>query len=237
MSSPGDDMTKKISELQQVQSQIRAWRTATVVIVIAVVVGCVLMISNAVKQLATDGPPQQEFFKELATGLRTNVLPQVQSIASHTANQMMPVIEKELKKLNDRAPEIADAARKELEILAKNVPEKAEAILEESFSDILKKREPTIRKLYPDVTEAKVSELVKNLVTVVEERAANLVETQFASHIVGLNHIHDNLHQIFLSESGAIQGEVANWEMALLFFDVIREEIRPLETLDPVKPK
>ncbi|MBC8002503.1 MAG: hypothetical protein H7X97_07935 [Opitutaceae bacterium] len=230
-------MTTKISELQKVQSQIRCWRTTTVIVVIAVVVGCVLMISNSVKQLAQDGPPQQEFFKELSTGLRADVLPQVQSIASQTANQMMPIIQAELKKLNDRAPDIADAARKELELLAKNVPEKAESILEESFSDILKKRESRIRQLYPDVTEAKVSELIKNLVTVTEERAANLVETQFASHIVGLNHIHDNLHKIYLSEAGAIQQEVANWEMALLFFDVIREEIRPLESLDPTKPK
>jgi len=82
-----------------------------------------------------------------------------------------------------------------------------------------------------------VSELVKNLVTVTEERAASLVETQFAGHIVGLNRIHENLHEIFLAEAGSIQQEVANWEMALLFFDVIREEVRPLETLDPVKPK
>src|SRR3981189_3123069 len=101
MTSPGDDITKKITELQQVQSQIRTWRTATVIIVIGVVVGCVLMISNSVKQLAQDGPPQQLFFKELTAGLRLDVLTQVQSIASHTANQMMPIVQTELKKLND----------------------------------------------------------------------------------------------------------------------------------------
>ena len=237
MTSPSDDITKTIAELQQVQSLVRSWRTATFIIVIAVLVGGMLMVANSVRQLTQEGPPQQEFFNELGTGLRADVLPQVQIIARHTAHRMMPVLETEFKKLNARAPEIADAARKHLEALAKNVPERAEATLTASFGDILRKRESKIHQLYPDVTDAKVEALITNLNTVIGERAIDLVETQFVSHIAGINRIHENLHQIFLSEVSAIQQDVPNWEMALLFFDVMREEVRPLETLEPIKPR
>ncbi len=236
MNSPEEDITKTIAELQKVQAKIRSSRSVTVIIVIAIVVGCTLLVWQAVNRLTQEGAPQDEFARELAAGLRTTVLPQVQSIARQTATRMVPIVETELKKLNARAPEIADAARRELEALAKNVPERAEMILNTSFGGILKKRESRIRELYPEVTEAKVSAFIKNLGLVSEERTADLVETEFAGHIAGLNKIHENLHQIFLSEAEATSQEVPNWEMALLFFDVIREEVRPLETMPPVKP-
>ena len=237
MNPPSDDISKTITELQQVQSLIRSWRSATLVIVIAVLVGGMFMVWQSIKQLTDEGPPQDEFYKELGAGLRADVLPQVRHIGSQTVNRMAPIVETELKKLNARAPEIADAARLHLETLARNVPERAEKTLSASFGDILKNREAKIHQLYPDVTEVKVEAFLKNLGTVAGERAIDLVETQFASHIAGINRIHENLHQIYLSEVGAIQQDVPNWEMALLFFDVIREEVRPLETLEPIKPQ
>ena len=59
-----------------------------------------------------------------------------------------------------------------------------------------------------------------------------LSDTFFAEHIVALNRITENLHAIQQAELTNVRHEVPNWEMALLFFDIVRDELRGIETLN-----
>ena len=229
---PPNPINEKIVELEQLQKQIRTWRTITIVTVIAVVVICVGLISHSVSQLAHDGPEQKEFMNELAAGLQTDVLPTVQQIAGQTANQLIPAIKIEVQKMNDRAPELVNAARKELELLGNNMSVKSEKTLDKTFGDALKKREGKIKEMFPEVTEQRIATLTANLTTVAQEKMTGVAHSLFSGHILALNKITENMQEIYKAEEkNLVTEDVPAWEVALLFFDVFREDLNGAETL------
>ncbi len=232
MPPSNQEISQKIQELQSTQSQVRFWRTLTVVAVILIVVTCVGLMSAAVNQLRTPTAAQDEFVRELMAGVNQDVVPQLQQIASAAAADLAPMVQDELNQLNLRAPDFAEALRKELHQLTINITDRGEKVLDETIGEIVRKRQQFIEKEFENVTPEKAQTMAENLATIAEERIEHLSDTFFAEHIVALNRITENLHKIQQAELAAVRHEVPNWEMALLFFDIVRDELRGIETLN-----
>lgn len=226
------EMSQKIQELQSTQSQVRFWRTLTVIAVILIVVTCVGLMSAAVTQLTTPSASQEEFVRELMAGVNQDVVPQLQQIASSAAADIAPMVQDELNQLNLRAPDFAEAMRKELYQLTVNLTDRGEKVLNETVGDVVRKREGFLENEFQNVTRDKAETMADNLATIAHERIEHLSDTFFAEHIVALNRITENLHKIQQEELANVRHEVPNWEMALLFFDIVRDELRGIETLN-----
>lgn len=226
------DIPTKIQELQNTQSQVRFWRTLTIIAVILIVVTCVGMISTAVTQLTTRTPVQEKFVENLMVGVNQDVLPEVQRIVSNTAADVAPLIQIELNQLNMRAPEFAEALRQELYKLSINVSARGEKVLNKTVGGMIERRQDWIRSNFEGVTKDKAQTMAENLATVAHERVAHLTDTLFADQVVALNRITENLHAIQKAELENVRHEVPRWEMALLFFDVVRDELRGMESLN-----
>jgi hypothetical protein len=232
MPPSSQDVPQTIQELQSTQSQVRFWRTLTVIAVILVVVTCVGLISASVNQLTTPTPTQEEFLKELMAGVNEDVVPEVQRIVSLAAADLAPVVQAELNRLNDRSPEFAETLRRELYRLSLNVASRGEQVLDETVGGIIRQRQGWIEKNFENVTPEKAQTMTENLVSIAHDRIEHITDTLFAEHIVALNRITENLSQIQREELANVRHEVPSWEMALLFFDVVRDELRAIETLN-----
>lgn len=237
MPPSNQDIPQKIQELQSTLSQVRFWRTLTVVAVILIVVTCVGLMSAAVNQLVSPTETQQKFMKELVAGLNQDIVPEVQRMASVAAADIAPTIQDQLNQLNSRTPEFADAARHELYKLSLDVSDKSEKVLDQTIGGILKKRQDWIEKNFSGVTPEKAQTMADNLVSIAHDRVEHLSDTLFAEQVTALNRITENLHKIQEEELPNVQQEIPNWEMGLLFFDVLREELRGIETLNNPPPK
>ncbi len=222
-------VSAQITELQTLQSQIRRWRIGAVLAVLLIMGVCAKMIVEAFADLAQEGPAQEEFVKHLANGMKLHVMPTAQKIASQTASQIVPEVQKEIDKLNERAPEITEAALKELELLASNLPDRGEMILVKTFGEMMHKREEKLKKQFPEITEQKIATLVNNLVNVAEEQAEEVAAILFADHINSIDRIANNLQAIQKAEASHITQDIPSWQVGLMLFDLLREEIRPLE--------
>ena len=224
-----DDIPQKITELQRLQAQTRNWRLITVLAVIGILVAGLGSVLHKASKLSESGPEQKEFVDELGSGLQSEILPQVQKLASQTLNSMIPLLKIELQKLADRAPEIVNAAKKELAMLTKNLQDKGQKTLDATFGESLKKRESKIKGMFPEVDEHKVAQLVENFTKVGEERMNETFHSMFASHILALDKIVSSMEAIHKAEGPNVADETPTWEMALLVFDILREDVKELE--------
>lgn len=225
-----EEVRKQIEELDSLRAQTSRWRTCSVLAILVIVGVCVTKMIGAVTDLAREGPQQKEFLSELERGLKTDVVPALEKIGVRTVNEIKPAIDLELKRLNDRVPDVAAALHKEIEILSTNLPKRGEKILESSFGAIIKKREEKIRKLYPGVTEEKIASLVATLTAEANDQIDHVVTGLFAPHILALTHITENVAHIQKTEQVSAPAEFHTWEMAALVFDLLHEEFKGLET-------
>lgn len=229
-STTSEDVSQKIAQLQRLQSQARSWRLITVLAVIAILVVGLGSVLHQANLLSQSGPEQKEFVDELGSGLQSDILPQVQQLAGQTLNGMVPLLKSELQKVADRGPEIANSAKHELALLSKNLQEKGQKTLDATFGESLKKREAKIKEMYPDVDEHKIATLVENITKVGVDRMSETVHTMFAGHILALDKIVSSMEAIHKSEGPKVSDETPTWEMALLVFDILRDDARDLET-------
>lgn len=224
-----EEIQKQIAELAALRSQAKYWRLGVTLGILTLVLGGVAAIVNACYSLAKEGPKQELFISELTTGLKRDVVPSVERIAKQTVNELKPAIEKELKKLNDRTPELMEKFNKEAMLLQNNLPKRGEKVLNNTFGTMLKKREAKVREMFPDATEQKISALVVNLTDEAENQMHSLTERLFGSHLKAITAVFANLETIQTSEAVNTKDEVPTWEMAVLVFDILREELKDLD--------
>jgi hypothetical protein len=232
MTPSNQDIPQKIQELQSAQSQIRFWRTLSIVAVILIVVTCVGLISTAIGQLTSAGPRQQAFLDDLVKGINQDVVPELQRIGTQAAADVAPIVQNELQKLNAMAPEFAESLRSELYALSVNVSEDSEQILDDSFRSMIEGRRQWIEKNFADVTDDKVATMLENLSSIAHERIEAFSDAAFAQQIIALNRITENLQTIQQSEMANVSNDVPTWEMGLLFFDIIRDDLARVQTLN-----
>jgi hypothetical protein len=67
---------------------------------------------------------------------------------------------------------------------------------------------------------------------IAHERVEAFSDEAFAQQIIALNRITENLQAIHESEMANVDHEVPTWEMGLLFFDIMRDELAQVESLN-----
>lgn len=227
-----EEVSTQVRELEALRAQLRLWRTAIPLIAVGVIAYGVFTIYRSAESLVAEGPPREEFVAAFTDGLNTEVRPTVEKIAQQTFSETREAVNKELARLNDRTPEMAGALKKEVESLIHNLPRRGEKVLQASFGTMLKKREADIRKQYPDVTEQKVATLVLRLTDLTQERLDHVTHHLFSPHLESLSGIMEDVAHIQRSESVSAREDFASWDMALLVFDLIRDEFSELHVTE-----
>ena len=232
-----DEVRRQTEELEALRSQTNRWRLGTALTIIIIAFVAVGSIIKGIMGLVQEGPNQKIFMDEVQTHLKKEVLPSLEVIAGQTVKEIKPRIESELKKMNERSPELAEALRKQLEMLSGNLPLRGEKVLNASFGSMLKKREVDMRKLYPGVTEEQVSSLVSNLAAAGQEQIAAITQSLFSPHLKALNVIVANLDVIKQSETIDPADASPTWDTALLVFDILRDDFKEFDTDDATAGK
>jgi hypothetical protein len=216
---------QKIEELNALRRQARAWRVGAAVASVAVSVMFLLILRSAANRLLEPGPTREVFLSELKTGLQTEVVPQVKTLAVQTVHDLTPRVKAELERLQQRSPELAEALTAELELFQKNLPARAEAVLRRTAGEAIRQREAQVRAMYPDLTEEKVGTIVGLLIAEAEhrlERVAAHVVTPFEEVIqrivTDLQHIRD-------TEPVQVAGTEPAWELARFCASLLQEEL------------
>ncbi len=233
-----EEVATQVRELESARSQLRLWRTAIPLVAAGVISYGVFTIYDSAASLVTEGPPREEFVAAFTDGLNQEVRPVVERIAQQTFSETREAVNKELARLNDRTPEMAGALKKEVETLMHNIPRRGEKVLQASFGAMLKKREADIRKQYPDVTEQKVATLVQGLTDLTHQRIDHVTHQLFSPHLESLSGIMEDVAHIQRTEVINPKEDLASWDMALLVFDLIRDEFADLHMheVDPAVP-
>jgi hypothetical protein len=233
MSAPTtDEIQRQITELKQLRASARRWQIGTTLLIVVILCAGIGSILIAINGLAQPGPVQDQFMAELQGGLKKQVVPELDRIAKSTLNDIKRDVEKELKKVNERSPELMQAFNKELAKLQHGLPQRGEKVLEDTLGKELKAREVKIKAMFPTVKEEQVSTMVNNLVNESHSSMEHLSKTVFGRHLQSLTKITDDLDTIKKTERLNPQDDIANWETALGVLDLLREDMKALDSSD-----
>jgi len=220
-----DNTRQKIDELSALRRQARAWRVGAMVASVAVSVIFLLVLRSATYRLMEPGPTRDVFLAELKTGMQTEVVPQVKTLAVQTVNELTPRLKDEVERLQARAPELAEALTVELELFQKNLPARAEAALRKTVGEAIRQREAQVRALYPDLTEVKVGAMVGLLTAEAEQRLENIAAHVATPYEEVILQIVEDLNRIRDTEPVSVAGTEPAWELAQFCANMLQAEL------------
>jgi len=229
------DVRSQVDELAAIRRQARIWRTSLTVLAIVYVLVCVLMLRGAVTSLAQEGPTQKQFVAQLGSTMQETIIPQVQDVATEAVHSVN--INEEIKKLNTRAPAVAEAGMKELRALSVNIPKSGRTILQTEFKKALENQQNKLKQEFPGVTDEQLKTLMDALTRETQNQVVNITGELFTPYIDSTNNIIANVDKIKASEGAAAKTDVPTWEMAFMIIDIARAdfEIETPPTLAPIK--
>jgi hypothetical protein len=220
-----DQVKQSIRELEELGSQMRKWRTVTLLVVLVVSVLFGTTLTRAVQALKNPGPAHDVFMSRLQSGMQEQVLPEAKNLASNAAAEVAPLVMAEIQNIKLQGPLYAEALKHELDTLKANMPKRAETILNQTVGETVRAREAKVRAMYPDLTEEKVSQLVDNLVSEAEVRLVKVVDETTKPHQDSLENIIALLDEIHTLEADNVKEEKPTLEMALVFLDLFQVEL------------
>lgn len=232
-----NEVNQHIQELEKLRCQTRRFRLLTIVALLAIVIAGVSAIISSIYSLALAGPKQDAFVKHLGVNMQNGFLPIVQGIASRSFERLKPKVDAEIKNLNARVPQIADAAVLQLDIMSKELPIHADRILDKTVGDTLRKREDKLRNLYPGIYDKQVASLLGNLNLEAQDQLAKSGEKIFRPHLDSIQSILANLEKIQKTEPIDEKAQIDSWQVAFMFADVFVREFKDLDVPNTVKPK
>ena len=222
------DVQQQIDALRSMRREAAIWRYGALIVVAGMVLYCILTLRNSALSLVQAGPAQTAFTEKLTKDLQTDVVPNVQGIATRTLTEMRPEVTASFQKLNGRTPEIAEAGMAQLNLLQTNLQSKSEEVLNKTFSEEIKKRESKIKEMFPDATEEKVQALVTNMTAAGEKRIPVIATSLIDRHLNAMEGISTSIETIKAQEKISPQADVATWEMGLAIMDLVRDDLREL---------
>jgi len=228
-----EEAKQLIQELEKLRRQTYRFRLLTIVALLAIVITGVSAIIESVYSLTLAGPRQEEFVRNLSAGLKDNLLPTVEKIAGRSVEALKPAVEKELREMNGRAPEVADVALRELDEMGGELTVKAGKILDQTVTGTLQQRQGKLRQMYPDVYDRQIDVLLNNLALEVQDQFAQSGENIFNPHLNSIQSILTNLDKIQKTEPVDASQNIDSWQVAFMFMDVFVHEfkdLRPPET-------
>ena len=230
-----EEAKQLIQELEKLRRQTRRFRLLTVIALLVIVISGVSAIIESVYSLTLAGPRQEEFIRNLSADLKDNLLPTVQKIAGRSVEALKPAVEKELKEINGRAPEVADVALRELDAMGGELTIQAGKVLDQTISGTLQKRQGKLRQMSPDVYDKQIDTLLNNLALEAQDQLAQSGENIFNPHLNSIQSILTNLDKIQKSEPTNASQNIDSWQVAFMFMDVFAHEFKgltPSETIE-----
>ena len=236
---PPSDVKQEIQELESVRRSATLWRWGTLAATLLIVAGGVALMNNAVQNLIRPGDTQERFVSAVNTNLQTNVVPELQTLATRTLTESQPIVQQEMTKLNDRVPEVADAAMKQFNLLQTELPEQSAEVMNETFGQVLAQRKAKIKEMFPDATDERIDTFITNLSRQGNKSLANVSVRLFDRHIEAMSALSDNVDQIAKADAGKVKEDIPTWQMGLLLFDIARADMGDLQltAIDPDKPR
>jgi len=221
-----EEAKQLIQELEKLRRQTRRFRLLTIIALLVIVIAGVSAIIESAYSLTLAGPRQEEFIRSLSANLKDNLLPTVQKIAARSVEALKPAIEKELKEINGRAPEVADVALRELDTMGGELTVQAGKILDQTINGTLQKRQGKLRQMYPDVYDKQIDTLLNNLALEAQDQLAQSGENIFNPHLNAIQGILTNLDKIQKTEPVAASQNIDSWQMTFMFMDVLVHEFK-----------
>ena len=232
-----EEAKQLIQELEKLRRQTRRFRLLTIIAMFAIVIAGVSAIIESVYSLTLAGPRQEEFVRNLSAGLKDNLLPTVEKIAGRSVEALKPAVEKELREMNGRAPEVADVALRELDEMGGELTVKAGKILDQTVTGTLQQRQGKLRQMYPDVYDRQIDVLLNNLALEVQDQFAQSGENIFNPHLNSIQSILASLDKIQKTEPVDASQHVDSWQVAYMFMDVFVHEFKGLGPPEPADVK
>jgi hypothetical protein len=222
------NVSGQIQELKALRQQRRVWQIGATCAIVLIAILCLAKLRSSVTALAAEGPTQKAFVDDLGERMQTNVIPAVQEMASQALHEID--FGAEVKKLNRRTPEIAEESLKHLNLLSENLPKRGEKVWKATFETALKGREAKLKAMFPEITEEQTANVLANLTEEAQIQVVDINDTLFSKHQKALKEIESGIEHIRKTEPANAGAEPATWEMALMVFDIAREDLRALET-------
>ena len=97
----------EIRELESVRRRASFWRWGTIAATLLITLAGVAIMNQAVRGLTQPGPTQDRFVGAVNSNLQTNIVPQLQTLATRTIAESQPLVQEEITKINGRVPEVA----------------------------------------------------------------------------------------------------------------------------------
>jgi hypothetical protein len=232
-----EEAKQLIQELGDLRRQTNRFRLLTIIALLAIVIAGVSAIINSFRSLTLAGPKQKAFISNLSTNLQQDLLPVVQKIAGRSVERLKPAVEKELKEINGRAPEVADIALNELNQMGSELTVQAGKVLDRTISGTLQKREGKLRKMYSDVYDKQIDTLLNNLTLEAGDQLARCTENLFNPHLNSVQSILVNLEKIQKTEPIDASKDIDAWQVAFMFMDVFVHEFKDLAPPETAKSK
>lgn len=213
----------KIAEVQRLQRQIRRWRLAGVLVVLAVAFGCLLHVRGQAETLVSPGPKHEVFLSELKEGLARDVLPETRLLAGQTLERLGPALQTELVRMEQRIPELTERAEAEMDLLRKNLRDRLERALQPTVGRVLERRVAAWQKQYPNLTADQLAEAAQRLGNEVNDRVANVASSIMVPFEGTWGKILEDLERIRKLEAG--QDEIDSWDLALVSIGLVHQEL------------
>ena len=228
-------INQQIQELKSLRRKTGRFNLCITLALAAIVIVGVGAIITSFYGLTISGPKQDEFLKHLGGRLQVEALPMVRKLADPSVKRLKPAVEAELKRLDARAPEVADAAIRELNTLGTNLPVRAGMVLDQTVSKALQQRDARLHKMFPGVTDQQVVTLLNNLHLEAQDQLLKTGEKLFNPHLNSIQAILADLEKIEKTEVVNTKQEINPWQVAFLFMDVFTQEFKDLAVTQTAK--
>ena len=246
-----------IEALEEIREQQRLWRYGTYIGGLIFLV-LVLVIIFKVKSFIPPTTDPKQLVKETKTllvkkdyvgknnweklvislkkGWEKDLQTDLNNILHNTTNTIAQDLIKPWTNLNARSAEVVKAANDQLSLLEGTMPQATETVLRERLERVIRLREKKLKDINPEASKQEIETAVQLLINLGSKHAQAISDELFVDQLVQLDKIFKDMETIHQTERTGAKGEVPNWEMALMVLDILREEVRPLQTSSSISP-
>lgn len=219
---------KQIAELDSLNREMRAWRIGGSIACMVIIILGVAILRRDAMRLVERGPEQDIFFSSLMSNMQQDVLPRVTSLTMTTMQQLVPSVQAEVRRFEERGPELARLLTREFDLLQKEMPQQAQKTLDATLGKVIAEREAKIKQMFPELTPEKIHNMVVNLSAEGEKRLLSVGESLTAPYSTALREIGNDANKIRALEADTIKNRSLAWEMAILSANLLEENLREM---------
>lgn len=219
-----------IRELEALRGQTRLWRWGITLALLATTIICLVTLRNAATSLTSDGATKDAFVHDLSDRMQKGALPTIEQMGTQALHEVN--FNAEVQKLNKRTPELTRASLAQVKMFGDDLPKRGKKVMDDTFGTALKQQQSKIKTMFPEATDAQVATLMTNLGDEAMTQAADVNDQLFAQHKKAVDSILKDFATIQNTGAADAKGEAPTWDMALLIFDLARNDLKSLTPQD-----